>query len=79
MRLEPIVRPSAVVTNEPLAWDGKATWATAVTTRRVEDAGDEGQREQERDGGPELVAEEGGHRSVVLGEVEGGDDEVDQP
>ena len=32
MRLEPMVRPSAVTMNEPLAWCGKATWATAVTT-----------------------------------------------
>ena len=31
MRLEPTVLPSTVM-NEPLAWLGKATWATAVTT-----------------------------------------------
>ena len=31
MRLDPITRPSVVVMNEPLAWDGKTTWATAVT------------------------------------------------
>ncbi len=27
-----MVRPSAVTMNEPLAWCGNATWATAVTT-----------------------------------------------
>ena len=27
-----MVRPSAVWMNDPLAWLGKATWATAVTT-----------------------------------------------
>ena len=33
-----MVRPSAVSMNEPLAWCGKATWATAVTDERVEEA-----------------------------------------
>ena len=32
IRLEPTVRPSLATMNEPLAWCGKATWATAVTT-----------------------------------------------
>src|SRR5689334_21062920 len=30
MRLEPRTRPSAVVTSEPFAWDGKAACATIV-------------------------------------------------
>ena len=58
-----MVRPSAVVMNEPLAWFGKATWATAVTTSGIQEAGHDGHREQEGDGGPEPVAKEGGHRS----------------
>ena len=58
MRLEPTVLPSTVM-SEPLAWDGKATWATAVTASGYSDAGDEGEDDQQPDGRAELPWRDG--------------------
>ncbi len=71
MRLEPTVRPSAVVMSEPLACGGKTTWATAVTTAGIGDARHERQGEQDGEGGPELVDAEAWSSTGSLREAEG--------
>ncbi len=71
-----MVWPSTTII-EPLAWLGKTTWATAVTTSRIGEAGDHRERQQDRHRRPELGFDEASHRGL-LGQVNGGDEEVDR-